>query len=105
MTKFRKFIKDISNLKDAFRVLEIMDYIGGIDIEKVEGSDKYWRIKPKGYLLEKDAMDLQSITTFNNHYGKRSKLFHKLFYSSYRYGCRDFYYCPDEYFSSIEKES
>lgn len=98
MTKFRKFIKDVSNLKDAFRVLEIMDYIGGVDIEKAEGSEKYWRIKPKGYLLEKDAMDLQNIITFKKHYGKQSKLFHKLFYKSYRYGYRDFYYCPDEYF-------
>ena len=104
MTKFRRIIKDISNLKDAFRVLEIMDYIGGVDIEKVEGSDKYWRIKPKGYLLEKDAKDLQSITLFKEHYDKRSKLFHKLFYGSYRYGCRDFYYCPDEYFSDMENE-
>ena len=104
MTRFRKIIRDISNLKDAYRVLEIMDYIGGVDIEKVEGSEKYWRIKPKRYLLEKDARDLQSIS-FGKHYGKRSKIFHKLFYKNYRYGYRDFYDCPDEYFSDTEEES
>ena len=104
MAKFRKIIKDISNLRDAFRVLEIMDYIGGIDIEKVDWSEKYWRIKSKGYLLEKDAIDLQKITTFKQHYKKQSKLFHKLFYRNYRYGYRDFYYCPDEYFSDIKDE-
>ena len=104
MAKFRKIIKDISNLKDAFRVLEIMDYMGGVDIEKVDGFENRWRIKPKGYLLEKDAMDLRKITTFNQHYKKQSKLFHKLFYRNYKYGYRDFYYCPDEYFSHMENQ-
>ena len=46
----RNFIKDLSNLKDAFGVLEIMDKCG-CDIEKVtrDGLDKcdYWMIKPK----------------------------------------------------------
>lgn len=95
-TIFRKIIKDISNLKDAFRVLEIMDHIGGVDIERVEGLETYWRIKPKGYLCEKDACDLQTITLFKRHYKKPSKLFHKLFYRKYFYGCRDFYYMKEK---------
>ena len=57
--KVRKLIKSLSNIKDAFRVLEIIDHMGGVDIEKVtrDGLDKgdYWKVKPKGYLSEKDA--------------------------------------------------
>lgn len=62
----KKIIKHLSNLKDALRVLEIMDKCGGVDIEKVTDSDlahsDYWRIKPKGYVSQKDAEDLRTIT-------------------------------------------
>lgn len=95
MKKFRKLIKSLSNLKDAFRVLEIIDHMGGVDIEKVtrDGLDKgdYWQIKPKCYLSEKDARDLQTIGLFKRHYYKESKLFRKLFYNRFREGTRDFY--------------
>lgn len=91
----RNFIKDLSNLKDAFRVLEIMDKCG-CDIEKVtrDGLDKsdYWMIKPKRYVSEKDAKDLQTIALFKRHYSKESKLFRRIFYKKFRAGTRDFYY-------------
>lgn len=91
----RNFIKDLSNLKDAFRVLEIMDKCG-CDIEKVthDGLDKcdYWMIKPKWYVSEKDAKDLQTITLFKRHYLKESKMFRRLFYRKFRSKTRDFYY-------------
>lgn len=91
----RKLIKHLSNLKDAFRVLEIIDHMGGVDIEKVtrDGLDKYdyWLIKPKCYLSEKDARDLQKIGLHKMHYSKESKLFRWLFYRRYRAGTRDFY--------------
>lgn len=91
----RNLIKDLSNLKDAFRVLEIMDKCG-CDIEKItrDGLDKcdYWMIKPKWYVSEKDAKDLQTITLFKRHYLKESKMFRWLFYRRFRTGTRDFYY-------------
>ncbi len=105
MTKLRRIIKDISNLRDALRVLEIMDHMGGVDIEQVDGSKKEWRVRPKGYLTENDARDLRKITLYNIHYKHQSKLFHKLFYRNITYGCRDFYYLPDEYFTNREEES
>ena len=91
----RNLIKDLSNLKDAFRVLEIMDKCG-CDIEKItrDGLDKcdYWMIKPKWYVSEKDAKDLQTITLFKRHYLKESKMFRRLFYRKFRSRTRDFYY-------------
>ena len=90
----KKLIKDLSNLKDAFRVLEIMDRCG-CDIEKENsgGLDKcdYWIIKPKWYVSEKDAKDLKTIILFKEHYSKESKLFRWLFYRRFRAGSRDFY--------------
>lgn len=90
----RKLIKHLSNLKDAFRVLEIMDKCG-CDIEKItrDGLDKYdyWIIKPKWYVSGKDAKDLQTIILHKIHYIKESKLFRKLFYRRFRAGTRDFY--------------
>lgn len=89
-----KLIKNLSNLKDAFRVLEIMDKMGGVDIEQVsgfEGSEDCWKIKQKMYLYEEDAKDLRTICLYKQHYKRTSKLFHKLFYRHMIYGYRDFY--------------
>lgn len=96
----RKLIKHLSNLKDAFRVLEIIDHMGGVDIEKVtrDGLDKcdYWRVKPKCYLSERDAKDLRKIGLYKEHYSKESKLFRWLFYRRFIAGSRDFYSSFDE---------
>ena len=95
----KKLIKHLSNLKDAFRVLQIMDKCG-CDIEKVtrDGLDKYdyWIIKPKWYVSGKDAKDLEKIVLFKEHYSKESKLFRRLFYRRFKAGTRDFYYSFDE---------
>lgn len=91
----KKIIKHLSNIKDALRVLEIMDKCG-CDIEKVtrDGLDKcdYWIIKPKWYVSEKDAEDLQTIILYKEHYSKESKLFRKLFYRRFKEKTRDFYW-------------
>lgn len=91
----RKLIKHLSNLKDAFRVLEIIDHMGGVDIEKVtrEGFAEYdyWEVKPKRYLSGTDAKDLQTIGLYKQHYSKESKLFRWLFYRNHESGSRDFY--------------
>lgn len=96
MRKIRKIIKDLSNLKDAFRVLEIIDHMSGVDIEKVtrDGLDKYdyWNVIPKNYLSKRDAEDLQTIGLHKEHYSKESKLFRWLFYRRFRAGSRDFYW-------------
>lgn len=74
----KNFIKDLSNLKDAFRVLEIMDKCT-CDIEKItrDGLEKYdyWIIKPKKYVSENDAKDLQTIILFKRHYSRERSVF------------------------------
>ena len=83
-----KLIKNLSNIKDAFRVLEIMDKVG-VDIEEI--SENRWKIKPKCHISEEEAKDLRVICLYKEHYKKSSKLFHALFYKNTRYGYRDFY--------------
>lgn len=85
-----KFIKYLSNLKDAFRVLEIMDKCG-CDIEQCSefsGNEEYWIIKPKWYVSKQEAKNLQMICLHHQHYKKTSKLFHKLFCKHIKYGYR-----------------
>ena len=79
----KKFLKRIADIPNALRVLEIMDKCGGVDIEKVDRkgfeNSGYWRIKPKGYVSQKDAEDLRKITLHKHHYKKRSKLWNIIF--------------------------
>lgn len=78
----KKFLKRLSDVKNAMRVLEIMDKCG-CDIEKVtrDGLDEYnyWRIKPKWYVSKEEAEDLQTIILFKEHYCKRSKVWNIIF--------------------------
>ena len=78
----KRFLAWISDIKNAMRVLEIMDKCG-CDIEKVtrDGLDKgdYWKIVPKWYVSEKDAKDLQTICLYKEHYCKRSHLWERIF--------------------------
>lgn len=79
----KRFFKKLSDIKNAIRVLEIMDECGGVDIEKVtrDGLDKYdyWVIKPKRYISKVDAEDLRKITLFKEHYCKRSRIWKIIF--------------------------
>lgn len=88
----KKFLKRLSDIKNAMRVLEIMDKCG-CDIEKVlrDGFAEHdcWIIKPKWYVSEEDAKDLQRIVLFKRHYCKRSKLWYLIFHNR-RDGCRFF---------------
>lgn len=95
----KKFLARISDIKNAMRVLEIMDKCG-CDIEKVTGNGldecDYWRIKPKWYVSKKDAEDLRKIVLYNQHYCKRSKLWNVIFHNirdgyRYRYIKEDFF--------------
>ena len=87
----RKLLKKISDLKNAYRVLEIMDK-AGCDIEKVTREDlvdaNYWVINTKWYVTEQEAKDLQTIVLFKeNYYGNHHK-FWKIWFSSVRDGFR-----------------
>lgn len=73
----KKFFKKLSDIKNAMRVLEIMDNCG-CDIEFVEESDA-WKIKPKWYVSKKEAEDLQTIILFKEHYCKRNKIWNIIF--------------------------
>ena len=86
----KKFLSKISDIKNAMRVLEIMDKCG-CDIEKVtrDGLDKcdYWTIKPKWYVSEQDAKDLRTIILHKRHYYKRNKIW-KIIFPNIRDGYR-----------------
>lgn len=87
----RRFLKKISDIPNAMRVLEIMDKCGGVDIEKVtrKGFEELdcWMIKPKWYVSKADAEDLRTITLHKEHYYKRSKIW-KLVFPNIREGYR-----------------
>lgn len=55
----RKLLKKISDLKNAYRVLEIMDK-AGCDIEQVSNMNGYYKLKPNCdiwyYLLTPDSV-------------------------------------------------
>ena len=87
----KNFFKKLADIPNALRVLEIMDECGGVDIEKVDRkgfeNSGYWRIKPKGYVSQKEAEDLRKITLYNRHYKKRSWLW-KIIFPNVREGYR-----------------
>lgn len=79
MKKVYKLLSKILDIPNALRVLEIMDKVG-CDIEKVKDlNGDYWKIKPKWYVSEKEAKDLQKIVLFHEHCKKRNRLWYKIF--------------------------
>lgn len=92
--KNKKFLKKISDLKNAYRVLEIMDKCG-CDIEEVEGYHdcftnelNNYAIKPKWYVTKQEAEDLQKIILYKwNYYGNHHK-FWKIWFKNIRDGYR-----------------
>lgn len=81
----------VFDIRNAFRVLDIMDKCG-CDIDRATNvSEDYpesWIIKPKWYVTEQDAKDLQKIVLNKSQFRRRSKLWYKLFFKGVRYGCR-----------------
>lgn len=91
--KNKKFLKKISDLKNAYRVLEIMDKCG-CDIQKVEGYYSYngnfdnYKIIPKWWVTQQQAEDLRKIILYKeNYYGNHHKLW-KLWFKNIRDGYR-----------------
>lgn len=82
----KKLFKKISDIKNAMRILEIMDKCG-CDIEKVDGCDDCWKIKPKWYVTKKEAEDLRKIVLYKEHYCKRNKIW-KIIFPNIREGFR-----------------
>lgn len=84
-------IARIFDLPNAFRVLEIMDKCG-CDIDRApnvgEDYPRPWVIKTKWYVTPDEAKDLQDIILHKIQFRRRSKLWYKLFFKKYRYGCR-----------------
>lgn len=79
--KIKRLLARISDLPNAYRVLDIMDN-AGCDIEKIEFDHEFWyRIKPKWYVTEKEAEDLRTIILFKKHYKKRSKIWYLIFHN------------------------
>ena len=70
----KNILAKISDLPNAYRVLEIMDK-AGCDIEKIESVSYDWyRIKPKWYVNRKEAEDLRTIILYKEQYQKRNKI-------------------------------
>ena len=84
MKKIKKILIRIYDLPNAFRVLDIMDNCG-CDIEKVQNlNGDYWKIKPKWYVTEKEATDLQKIVLFKEDFYKRKRFWKKLIFRNVR---------------------
>ena len=88
--KIKSLLAKISDLPNAYRVLEIMD-LAGCDIEKIESCNDKYRIKPKWYVTKQEAEDLRNIILHKSHYKKRNNLWYKIFHNT-RKGYRFLYY-------------
>ena len=79
--KIKKILARISDLPNAYRVLDIMDN-AGCDIEKIEPTltkHNYYRIRPKWYVTEQEAKDLRTIVLHKEHYKKRNIIWYLIF--------------------------
>ena len=89
--KLKKFIARLYDLPNAYRVLDVMDR-AGCDIECPNEEWELWQIKPKWYVTEDDAKDLQEICLFGGQYKERSALatfiVYKIFFRCFREGSR-----------------
>lgn len=79
MRNLKKLLKRISDIPNAFRVLDIMDNVG-CDIEETDYKGKY-RIKPKWYVTEQEAKDLRTIILYKEHYKKRNNIWCLIFHN------------------------
>ena len=88
----KKLLAKISDLPNAYRVLDIMDN-AGCDIEEVFNANYYiyYKIKPKWYVSQQDAYDLRTIVLHKEHYKKCNNLWYKIFHNT-RKGKRFLYY-------------
>lgn len=89
MKSVKQILSRISDIPNAFRVLDIMDS-AGCDIEETDYKGTY-RIKPKWYVTEQEAKDLRTIILHKQHYKKRSNIWYLIF-NNIRKGYR-FLYC------------
>lgn len=81
MMKIKRILKKLSDFKNAYRVLSIMDK-AGCDIEKVEGEEVEgcYRIKPRWYVSKQEAEDLRKIVLFKqNYYGEHNRFWFLIF--------------------------
>ena len=89
--RIMRLIARIFDLPNAFRVLDIMDECG-CDIDRAtnvgEDCPRSWVIKTKWYVTADEAKDLEDIVLNKSQFRRRSKLWYKLFFRHYRYGCR-----------------
>lgn len=74
----KNILAKISDLPNAYRVLEIMDN-AGCDIEEIT-TDRY-NIKSKWYITRQEALDLRTIILYKQHYKKRSKIWYIIFHN------------------------
>ena len=91
----KKILAKISDLPNAYRVLDIMDN-AGCDIEKIDNysfvdQDDTYRIKPKWYVTKQEALDLRTIVLHKQHYKQRNKIWYWIF-NHIRKGYRFIYY-------------
>ena len=74
--RIKSLLARISDLPNAYRVLDIMDNTGCDIVEIRKG---YYKIIPKWYVTEQEAKDLRTIILFKEHYKNRSKIWHIIF--------------------------
>lgn len=86
---FKRKIARLYDIPNAFRVLDIMDKAGGVDIQPAmniagQSFKGCYDIGIKHWLSEDDAKDLQRITLFQNSYKERKGLSRWLFRRVFR---------------------
>ena len=94
--KIRRIIARIYDMPNAYRVLDIMDNAGGVDvIEAVniagQHIDGYFDVRLKHWLSEEDAKMLRQITLHDKQCKERNGIGSKIFwhiFRNYRKGCR-----------------
>ena len=79
MKNIKQILKRISDIPNAFRVLDIMDN-AGCDIEETNSDGRY-KIKPKWYVTEQEAKDLRTIVLYKQHYEQRGNIWYLIFHN------------------------
>ena len=89
----KRLLARISDLPNAYRVLDIMDN-AGCDIKELYKG--YYMIEPKWSITEQEAKDLRTIVLHKQHYKKRSKIWYMIFHNV-RNGYRFLYQWKEVY--------
>lgn len=90
----KRWLMILFDIKNALRVLEIMDKAGCHieQVELIEGTSCYYRIKCPYWVTEEQAKDLKKICQGKGQYTKRNPLWYKLIFRDFHEWARIFWW-------------